>query len=177
MNKGLEVIEAHHLFGLAYDDIEVVVHPQSIVHGMVRFPDGTVLMQAAPTDMRIPINAALAWPDTPSPLGHRLDLIEIDSLTFEEVDRARFPSLDLAYGAGRAGGTAPAVLNAANEVAVHAFLDRGLDFLGIPRTVEAVLSAHAAGPARDVDVILEVDAWARDEAERVISASRAGATR
>jgi 1-deoxy-D-xylulose-5-phosphate reductoisomerase len=175
MNKGLEVIEAHHLFGLAYDDIEVVVHPQSIVHGMVRFPDGTVLMQAAPTDMKIPINAALAWPEAPSPLGHRLNLTEIDSLTFEQVDRARFPSLDLAYGAGRAGGTAPAVLNAANEVAVHAFLDGGLDFPGIPRTVEAVLSSHTVVSADDVEAILEADAWAREEATRLIgSGSKAG---
>jgi 1-deoxy-D-xylulose-5-phosphate reductoisomerase len=173
MNKGLEVIEAHHLFDLAYDDIEVVVHPQSIVHGMVRFPDGTVLMHAAPTDMKIPINSALAWPEAPSPLGHRLNFAEIGTLTFEDLDRARFPAVDLAYGAGRKGGTAPAVLNAANEIAVHAFLEGGLDFVGIPRTVEAVLSSHTVGAADDVEAVLEADAWAREEAARLIGSTQA----
>jgi 1-deoxy-D-xylulose-5-phosphate reductoisomerase len=161
MNKGLEVIEAHFLFGLAYDDIDVTVHPQSVVHGIVELVDGSLLMQAAPPDMRIPIQAALAAPERPGPAFSALSLEKTGRLDFEPVDRERFPALGIAYAAGKKGGTYPAVLNAANEVAVAAFLDGELAFTGIPQAVEQVLSEHSPGEASDLDSVMAVDAWAR----------------
>ena len=176
MNKGLEVIEAHHLFGFDYDDIEVVVHPQSVVHAAVRCADGTMVMQAAPPDMRLPIQTALTWPF--SAAGHvaTIDLAEVGRLTFEPVDRARFPSLDLAYEAGRRGGTYPAALNAANEVAVGAFLERRIAFLDIASVVESVLGSHESGDAFSLDDVLASDAAARDAARRSIE-DRVGVAR
>lgn len=160
MNKGLEVIEAHHLFGLDYDRIEVVVHPQSLIHAMVRVEDGSVLAHCGPPDMRVPIGYALRHPAPPPPrqamdlIGRRLD--------FEAPDERAFPCLALARAAGRAGGTAPAVLNAANEVAVGAFLEGRLGFMGIPRAVEEALDALPATPADSLDAVLDADARARE---------------
>jgi 1-deoxy-D-xylulose-5-phosphate reductoisomerase len=168
MNKGLEVIEAHHLFDLDYDEIDVVVHPQSVVHGIVEQVDGTMLMQAAPTDMRIPIQAALTYPyRLPADWGS-FDPAALGRLEFEPVDRRRFPALDLAYDAGRRGASFPAALNAANEVAVHAFLDGRLSFPGIWEVVGSVLDAHEGAPVPGVDEVMQVDAWARSQALRAI---------
>jgi 1-deoxy-D-xylulose-5-phosphate reductoisomerase len=176
MNKGLEVIEAHHLFGFGYDDIDVVVHPQSVVHAAVRCADGTMMMQAAPPDMRLPIQTALTWPF--SAAGHvaTIDLAEVGRLTFEPVDRARFPSLGLAYEAGRKGSTYPAALNAANEVAVGAFLDGTIGFLDIPAVVESVLGSHEPGDEFSLDDVMASDAAARGAAVGSIE-SRVGAAR
>jgi 1-deoxy-D-xylulose-5-phosphate reductoisomerase len=141
MNKGLELIEAHHLFGMKSDGIDVVVHPQSVVHGMVEFRDGSVVAQLGPPDMRIPIAHCLAWPARIDGPGPRLDLARIATLSFETPDLERFPALALARRALEAGNGAPTVLNAANEVAVAEFIGERLPFLGIPALVEATLAA------------------------------------
>jgi 1-deoxy-D-xylulose-5-phosphate reductoisomerase len=141
MNKGLEVIEAHHLFGLAPDEIDILVHPQSIVHGLVEFRDGSLIAQLGSPDMRIPIAHCLAWPQRINGPAQRLDLARAGTLTFENPDFDRFPALGLARRALEAGGGAPTVLNAANEVAVAEFLNKNLNFLGISRLVEATLEA------------------------------------
>jgi 1-deoxy-D-xylulose-5-phosphate reductoisomerase len=169
MNKGLEVIEAHHLFTFAYECIDVIVHPQSVVHGMVEMDDGSIIMQAGPADMRIPIQAALAWPDRVAPPFSRLDLTDMGPLEFEPVDHERFPSLRLAYRAGEAGRTFPAALNAANEVAVAAFLEQRIAFQDIPRVVESVLNEHEPQDAWELDSVMEVDAWAREKATQIIN--------
>ncbi len=171
MNKGLEVIEAHFLFDMPYERIEVVVHPQSVVHGMVVLSDGSVVMQAAPPDMRIPIGAALAAPDRLGPPPRTLDLIATGTLTFEPVDNDRFPAVALAYEAGRAGGSYPAVLNGANEEAVAAFLDGRIAFTDITRVVGEVLGRHDGHEARELDAVLEADAWARAQARAAIGAA------
>ena len=160
MNKGLEVIEAHFLFGIDFDHIDVLIHPQSLVHGLVFFVDGSVLMQAAVADMRLPIQSALLGSHAPgtTPVP---DLARIGSIEFEDVDHDRFPAVRLAYEAGRAGHTFPAVLNAANEEAVRGFLD-------IPAVVEATITAHDAVPAGNLDTVLEVDSWARRHARELI---------
>ena len=159
MNKGLEVIEAHHLFDLPYDEVEVVVHPQSMVHAMVRLDDGSILAHMGPPDMRVPIGHALRWPEAP-PERPQMDLIGM-TLTFEEPDLAAFPCLRLAREAGEAGGTAPAILNAANEVAVGAFLEGRIGFMDIPRGVEHALGTVDAGPADSLEAVLAADAAAR----------------
>lgn len=164
MNKGLEVIEAHWLFGIDYDRIDVVIHPQSIVHSLVEFQDGSVKAQLGAPDMRAPIQYALCYPDRPAIVWKRLSLLDVASLTFSAPDLDRFPCLALAYQAGRAAGTAPAALNAANEIAVGAFLEEQIGFCDIARCVESVLEAHTVTDASDLDTILEVDAWARQEA-------------
>ena len=169
MNKGLEVIEAHFLFGFGYDDIDVIVHPQSVVHSIVRCADGTMLMQAAAADMRLPIQSALLWPFEAAGHVSTIDLAAVAELTFEPVDRGRFPSLDLAYEAGRRGETYPAALNAANEVAVAAFLDGRIPFSGIPTAVEHVLSSHEPGDASTLDGVLAADAAARSRAEEAVA--------
>ncbi len=168
MNKGLEVIEAHHLFGFDYDAIDVVVHPQSVVHAIVRCADGTMLMQAAPADMRLPIQTALMWPFTSTGHVATIDLAEVGQLTFQPVDRTRFKSLDLAYDAGRKGGTYPAALNAANEIAVAAFLDARIPFTAIYSIVENVLAAHETGDATTLEGVFTADASARDVAASAI---------
>ena len=175
MNKGLEVIEAHFLFGMPYEGIDVLVHPQSVVHGMVELTDGSLLMQAASTDMRLPIAAALTYPDRLEAAVPRVDLASVGSLEFEAVDESMFPAVKLAYETGRAGGTAPAVLNAANERAVGAFLDRRLSFPGIIDTVKAVLDRYESTPADDLDAVLQADNWARKQADEVIAATGTGA--
>jgi 1-deoxy-D-xylulose-5-phosphate reductoisomerase len=141
MNKGLELIEAHHLFGLAPDELDVVVHPQSVVHGLVEFRDGSVVAQLGSPDMRIPIAHCLAWPARMGTPAARLDLARLATLSFEEPDQVRFPALALARRALAAGGAAPTVLNAANEIAVREFIGRRLGFGGIPALVEATLEA------------------------------------
>ena len=173
MNKGLELIEAHHLFPVGIDALDVVVHPQSVVHCLVTYRDGSVLAQMAPPDMRTPIAVALAWPDRMTAPTERLDLARLGTLTFEAPDADRFPALGLARAALRRGDTAPAVLNAANEVAVAAFLDRKLDFPGICKVVEAVLErAEKEGlmrRAETLDDVLVADTLARRLAEDYIT--------
>ncbi len=168
MNKGLEVIEAHELFGVPYDDIDVVVHPQSIVHSMVTFTDGATIAQLSMPDMRLPIGYALAHPDRiATPFGP-IDWTTLARLDFEAPDRAAFPCLDLAYRAGRAGGLAPATLNAANEVAVQAFLDGRIRWVDIPDVLSAVLDGHDGGNASTLDDVLDADANARSAASVLI---------
>ncbi|ADK84118.1 1-deoxy-D-xylulose 5-phosphate reductoisomerase [Desulfarculus baarsii DSM 2075] len=164
MNKGLEVIEAHWLFDQPYDKIKVVVHPQSIVHSMVEFVDGNFMAQMGPPDMRLPIALALNHPRRLRAVGPSLDPGKLAALSFEEPDPERFPALGLACQAGRAGKAAPAVLNAANEVAVRRFLAGRLGFLDIASCVEAVLERHPGLPADSIGAILEADRWARAEA-------------
>jgi 1-deoxy-D-xylulose-5-phosphate reductoisomerase len=164
MNKGLEVIEAHWLFGLSPGEIDIVVHPQSVVHSMVELRDGSIIAQLGVTDMRHAIQYALTYPERlPSPCGY-LDLATVGTLEFQEPDPGRFPCVRLAYEALRAGGTYPAVLNGANEEAVAAFLDGQIGFLDIPRLVEEALTAHEGRGAASLDAVLEADAWARREA-------------
>ena len=171
MNKGLEVIEAHYLFGFDYDDIEVVVHPESVVHGAVKYADGTMILQAAPTDMRIPIQSALMWPQTSGAIAGSIELAEIGHLSFEPVDTARFPCLGLAYRAGRVGDTYPAALNASNEVAVGAFLSGRIPFTAIPTVVQRALDDHIPRDPSTLDEVLAADADARAIAERTIEES------
>jgi 1-deoxy-D-xylulose-5-phosphate reductoisomerase len=167
MNKGLELIEAHELFDVPWDHLEAVVHPQSVVHSMVEFVDGSTIAQLSPPDMRLPIQLALGWPDRLDHAFAACDWTRTSELTFEPVDRATFRALDLAEEAGRARGTFPAVLNAANEVAVEAFRTGALAFLEISAVVEAAMDAWAAtGPAvpNDLQDVLDADAWARAHA-------------
>lgn len=161
VNKGLEVIEAHHLFGVAYDDIAVVVHPQSVIHSLVEFCDGSTLAQLSNPDMRLPIQLALTWPEHVDLATRRLSLTELGHLDFEPPDLDRFPALRLCVDAGRRGGSYPAVLSAADEVAVAAFLAGRLGFLGIARTVERVLARHDPRPIASLEDVRSVDAWAR----------------
>ncbi len=173
MNKCLEVIEAHYLFGLPSERIEVLVHPQSVIHSMVAYLDGSVLAQLGTPDMRTPIAHTLAWPARmPAPVAE-LDFVKIGQLTFEPPDLERFPSLRLAREVLAAGGKAPLVLNAANEVAVAAFLARRIGFLDIAAIVEAVLGEEPLGPANDLDEVLAADQAARRAAERRVVAGRA----
>jgi 1-deoxy-D-xylulose-5-phosphate reductoisomerase len=168
MNKALEVIEASVLFGLPVSQIEVFVHPQSIIHSLVEFVDGSVLAQLGWPDMRLPIAYALTYPRRLPLQAEPLDLGKVATLTFERPDALRFPSLRLGYEAAEVGGTMPAVLNAANEVAVAAFLAGRLSFPGIPRVVEATMAAHQARPLESLDQVLAVNAWAREEAQRLV---------
>ena len=170
MNKGLEVIEARWLFGLPPERIEVLIHPQSIVHSMVEYDDGSVIAQLSNPDMRVPIAHALAYPERVESGARSLDLSLVKTLSFEKPDLARFPCLGLAYQALRAGGTAPAVLNAANEVAVEAFLAGRLAFTGIGGVIAETLAAVAASPADDLAQVMEADARGRHEANRRILA-------
>jgi 1-deoxy-D-xylulose-5-phosphate reductoisomerase len=168
MNKGLEVIEAHELFGVGYDRIEVVVHPQSIVHSMVEMTDGSTIAQLSQPDMRLPIGYALAWPDRiATPFG-RIDWAACGPLSFEAPDHDAFPCLGLAYEAGRQGGLAPAVLNAANEEAVAAFLAERIAWTSIPDVLKAVISRHDGGRADGVDAVIDADRRGREAARREI---------
>ncbi len=161
MNKGLEVIEAHYLFGLDYDQIEIVIHPQSIIHSLIELTDTSVLAQLGLPDMRLPLLYALSYPDRLTTNWERLDLVKCGSLTFRAPDRRKYPCMDLAYYAGRVGGTMPAVLNAANEEAVALFLAGKISFVDIPRLIEATCSRHDAIPHPSLTDILEADNWAR----------------
>ena len=167
MNKGLELIEAHHLFGVPYEAIDVVVHPQSIVHALVHLNDGASLAHLGYPDMRVPISYALHHPERADVPVATLDLVELGSLTFEAPDEATFACLRLAREAARAGGTAPCVLNAANEVAVHAFLRGELSFTGIARVIESTLAELPARPVRHFSDLYEADGEAREVARGV----------
>jgi 1-deoxy-D-xylulose-5-phosphate reductoisomerase len=169
MNKGLELIEACHLFGVGPDRVRIVIHPQSIVHSLVEFDDGSMLAQLSHPDMRVPIAHALGWPDRIASGVQSLDLVQVAQLSFEAPDLERFPCLGLAVRAARAGGTAPAVVNAANEVAVAAFLDRSLNFDDIATVIDCVLQQHQVKPVRTLDDALAADAWARDRAGVALS--------
>lgn len=165
MNKGLEVIEAHYLFGLDYDDIDIVIHPQSIIHSMIELQDTSVLAQLGWADMRLPLLYALSYPDRIPTNWETLDLVKVGSLTFREPDHKKYPCMQLAYNAGRAGGCLPAVLNAANEQVVALFLQEKIGFLDIPRIIESVCdrfsSQNTSNPS--LDDILHVDRWARQQ--------------
>ncbi len=170
MNKGLEVIEAFHLFGIPYDRIEVVVHPQSIVHSMITLCDGAALAHLGNPDMRVPISYALHYPDRVDVPVAPLDLAQVGALTFEPVDVEAFPALALARAAAIAGGTAPCVLNAANEIAVHAFLAGKLSFLGIPAVIEGALERLPAQRVRAFESLYEADREARAVASELVEA-------
>jgi len=169
MNKGLEAIELHHLFSTDYDNIRIVVHPQSCIHSMVEFRDGSVKAHLGATDMRVPIQYALSYPHRWSAPLDPVDFISIASLTFEEPDMVSFGLLPLALQAGRVGGTYPAVLNAANEVAVSAFLTKACSFLDIERIVSSVLEQHSNEPVESCEQLEEVDSWARAQAKSLVS--------
>ena len=186
VNKGLEVIEAHLLFDIPFERIDVVVHPQSVVHSMVEFDDGSTIAQASPPDMRLPIAWALGWPDRVAGAAPACDWSSATSWDFLPVDHEAFPALTVARRAGTAGGTAPAVFNAADEACVAAFLEGRLPYLGIVEVISAVLDEHlgrasgsmngddgnhgAPGGVLTVEDVLGADAWARARAEEIISA-------
>jgi 1-deoxy-D-xylulose-5-phosphate reductoisomerase len=168
MNKGLEIIEARWLFGVPAERIEVVIHPQSIIHSLVEFVDGSVKAQLSLPDMRLPIQYALLYPERhPCPI-QRLDLTKIGALTFEPPDEVRFPCLRLAKLAVQVGGTMPAVLNAADEIAVNAFLQRKIGFMDIPAIIEAVMERHRPIAEPDLNTVWEVDEWARAMARELV---------
>jgi 1-deoxy-D-xylulose-5-phosphate reductoisomerase len=169
MNKGLEVIEAHELFAVSYDRIDIVVHPQSVVHSMVELRDGSTIAQLSNPDMRLPIGYALGWPDRAGVAFGALDWTQATTLTFEPPNRTVFRCIDLAYEAGRRGGSAPAWLSAANEVAVEAFLDGALAWHGIAEVVEETLEAWPDEPMDQVESVLAADAAARARARLVLS--------
>src|SRR3954471_24418039 len=168
LNKGLEVIEAHELFGVDYDNVDVVVHPQSIVHSMVEFTDGATIAQLSHPDMRLPIGYALAYPDRSTVRFGALDWSEVRTLDFEPPDFDAFPCLGLAYQAGRIGNTAPACLNAANEVAVAAFLESVIPWSAIAEVIRDVLEEHEGTTPNTVDVVIDADRWARERARRTV---------
>jgi len=172
MNKGLEVIEARWLFGVPADRVEVLVHPQSVVHSMVEFVDGTVLAQLGVTDMRLPIQYALSHPERWEAAIPGMDFTRGLCLEFEVPDHERFPCLRLGYKALAGGGTLPSVLNAANEEAVAAFLDGRIPFTAIPESILEVMEAHRPQPVRDLRDVLAADAWAREQAREVLQLSR-----
>jgi 1-deoxy-D-xylulose-5-phosphate reductoisomerase len=167
MNKGLELIEAHHLFGLPYDSIDVVVHPQSIVHALIHLNDGASLAHLGYPDMRVPISYALSYPERADVPVRTLDLVDVGALTFEAPDLDSFPCLRLAREAAETGGTAPCILNAANEVAVHAFLAGDLSFTGIARVIESTLAELPVQPVRHFSDLYSADAQAREVARGV----------
>ena len=172
VNKGLEVIEAHWLYDMPYDKIKVVIHPQSIVHSMVAFQDGAVMAQLGVPDMRLPIQYALTYPERMASTLARLDFARLGTLTFEEPDTKTFRGLAIAIEAGRAGGTAPCVMNAANEIAVAAFLDGSIGFLDIYDIIEQTLSARSVRPAESFEILREEDAWARAYAARLLQSGK-----
>jgi 1-deoxy-D-xylulose-5-phosphate reductoisomerase len=172
MNKGLELIEAYYLFGIPEDRIDILVHPQSIIHSMVSYIDGSVLAQLGTPDMRTPISYTLAWPHRMTAPSARLDLGQIATLTFEAPDSERFPALRLAREALKTGGSAPTILNASNEVAVAGFLGGKLGFLDIPRVVAETLEKMPSGAIASVDDVLSVDAAAREVAKDIMSDTR-----
>lgn len=165
MNKGLEVIEAHYLFGLDYDDIDIVIHPQSIIHSLIELQDTSVLAQLGWPDMRLPLLYAMSWPERIYTNWEPLDLVKAGSLTFKEPDNQKYPCIKLAYAAGRVGGTMTAAFNAANEQAVALFLDEKIEFLEIPKVIEKVCDRHQSDHRQNpsLDDILAVDQWARQE--------------
>jgi len=175
MNKGLEVIEAHWLFGVPTENIDVHIHPESIIHSMVEYIDGSIIAQMGIPDMKIPIAYALGYPERLPVQTPPLDLFRVQKLTFFPPDEERFPCLRLAYEACRQGSTMPAVLNAANEIAVNSFLEERIGFLDIPRVIELTMKNHSISETLDLHAILEADRWARGEAQRMVDAVRAPA--
>ena len=175
MNKGLEVIEAHYLFGLDFDHIEIVIHPQSIIHSMVELADSSVLAQLGWPDMKLPILYCMSWPERLETPWRRLDLTEVGQLNFRKPDPSKYPCMQLAYAAGRAGGTMPAVMNAANEQAVALFLEEQVHFLEIPRLIERVCDRHRVDLTSNpsLDDVLAIDTWAR-QAVQVAAAQTVG---
>lgn len=167
-NKGLEMIEARWLFGIDIDRVQVIIHPQSVIHSMVEFIDGSFLAQLSYPDMSLPIQYALTYPERVASERVRTDFVQIGTLTFEEPDVKRFPALRLAREAGKAGGTMPTVLNAANEVAVEAFCSRLIRFSDIPRVVELTMEAHEIIENPDLEAVLRADNWARSFAQQVV---------
>lgn len=169
MNKGLEVIEAHYLFGLDYDHIDIVIHPQSIIHSLIEVADTSMLAQLGWPDMRLPLLYALSWPERLTTDWEPLDLVKAGDLTFREPDHAKYPCMGLAYAAGRAGGSMTAVLNAANEQAVALFLEEKIGFLDIPKVIEKTCDRHRAdnNKSPSLDDILAADHWARSEVTRL----------
>ncbi len=175
MNKGLEIIEAHHLFGMPYDQIEAVIHPQSIIHSLIDLNDGATLAHLGYPDMRVPISYALCHPSREDVPVERLDLAKLGALTFEEPDREAFPCIAIAESAGRAGGSAPCVMNAANEVAVAAFLDEEIPFLGIPEVIDRTLDQFVHREIGHFSQIADIDAEARALARDAIAETAAAA--
>ncbi len=169
MNKGLEVIEAHWLFKQPYDKINVAIHPESIIHSMVEFVDSSIIAELGVADMRIPIQYVLTYPERIPGKSKRLNLFEVDQLNFQAPDFERFPALKLAYQAGREGGTMPAVLNAANEIAVSGFLNKNISFLDIPYIINKVMEKHQNINKPSLDEIYQIDEWARHYAKEVMS--------
>ncbi len=165
MNKALEVIEARWLFDLVVDQIDVMVHPESIVHSFVEFVDGSVLAQLSPPDMRLPIQYALTFPDRVPGPAKKLDWKSLSTLRFEPPDRETFPAVDLGFEVAQKGGTCGAVMNAANEAAVARFLDGSIGFLDIARCCRAVLDSHDFDPSPSLDRLLAADRWARKEVQ------------
>jgi len=163
MNKGLEVIEAHYLFGTPYENIEIVIHPQSIIHSMIEMEDSSVLAQLGWPDMKLPILYAMSWPERYKTNWKRLNLSEISELTFKKPDTEKYPCMKLAYAAGKYSGTMPAVLNAANEIAVEMFLQEQISFLDIPKFIEKACDKHLQDISNspNLDEILKFDNWAR----------------
>ncbi|SDB98737.1 MULTISPECIES: 1-deoxy-D-xylulose-5-phosphate reductoisomerase [unclassified Candidatus Frackibacter] len=170
MNKGLEVIEAKWLFGVDFDDIEVVVHPQSIIHSLVQFRDNSILAELGIPDMKVPIQYVLTYPERVANNWERLDLAEVATLDFEKPDYELFPCLNYAYEAGKRGGTLPAVLNAANEIAVASFLAGDLKFIEIPKLIKRVMNAHQVISQPDLQTILNADKWARAQSQKEVEA-------
>jgi 1-deoxy-D-xylulose-5-phosphate reductoisomerase len=168
MNKGLEVIEAHWLFDVPVEKIDVQIHPQSVIHSMVEYVDGSIVSQLGITDMRIPISYALAFPERLNLPFPRLNLFQKESLSFLPPDPERFPCLDLAYRAIKIGGTMPATLNAANEIAVNAFLDGALPFTKIPSLIRQVMEEHDLKPAQTLEDVLRADRWARETSRAIL---------
>jgi 1-deoxy-D-xylulose-5-phosphate reductoisomerase len=169
MNKALEIIEAHHLFDLPADQIRVVIHPESIVHSLAEFCDGVMIAQLSEPDMAVPIQYALTWPKRTRGIATRLDLSKIGRLTFLEPDHQKFPALDLAYSAAKLGGSAPAVLNAANERAVECFIEKRITFGDIVNLTAEVLSQHKHTARPELDELFEIDRWARKEVMRCLN--------
>lgn len=167
MNKGLEVIEAANLFGFSADQIDILIHPEAVIHALIEFVDGSQLAQLGVTDMRLPIQYALSYPARIENSIPRLDLARLGQFHFFQPDMEKFPCLKLGIEAGRIGGTMPAVLNAANEVAVNRFLNHQIPFMSIPKTIEQVMSRHRTSQSPTLDDILDADGWAREEAERL----------
>jgi len=169
MNKGLEIIEAHWLFNTPVDKIRVMIHPQSIIHSMVEYYDGAVIAQLGIPDMRVPISYALSYPERIENDLPIFDLCEIGTLTFSEPDYRKFPCLELAYNAAKEGGTMPAVLNAADELAVDAFLKQKIKFTDIPLVISKVMNRHSSENYTKEEEIIDVDKWARQEAKNIIN--------
>ncbi len=172
VNKGLEILEAMYLFGVTADKIKVIIHPESIIHSMVEFVDGSIIAQLSVTDMRVPIQYALLYPERLQNNLRGVDFCKLRQLNFEKPDFRKFPCLALAYRAAYAGGTVPCVLNAANEVSVEAFLKRNLRFASIPKVIEKVLDCHQNKLVPDLGDILEADKWARQEATKLVERIR-----